>query len=128
MLAESLKIKTLDGRSDWTRTSGLLVPNQAHYQAVPHPGFTVLAYYTTNRAVCQSLFRKKVETFEKIRLGAEGRLALVGFAHWLGSLAVGAPVFSGESGWGIVHALLFLRFLLTIFSKCVILNLQHVLY
>lgn len=26
-----------DGRSDWTRTSGLLVPNQAHYQAVPHP-------------------------------------------------------------------------------------------
>ncbi len=27
------------GRSDWTRTSGLLVPNQAHYQAVPHPVF-----------------------------------------------------------------------------------------
>ena len=27
----------LSGRSDWTRTSGLLVPNQAHYQAVPHP-------------------------------------------------------------------------------------------
>lgn len=25
------------GRSDWTRTSGLLVPNQAHYQAVQHP-------------------------------------------------------------------------------------------
>ena len=25
------------GRSDRIRTCGLLVPNQAHYQAVPHP-------------------------------------------------------------------------------------------
>ena len=36
------------GRSDWTRTSGLLVPNQAHYQAVPHPVvfcFDSIAYF-----------------------------------------------------------------------------------
>ena len=30
------------GRSDWTRTSGLLVPNQAHYQTVPHPEMFLL--------------------------------------------------------------------------------------
>ena len=27
-----------NGRSDRIRTCGLLVPNQAHYQTVPHPG------------------------------------------------------------------------------------------
>ena len=35
-----LRISILDGRKsrgDWIRTSDLLVPNQAHYQAVLHP-------------------------------------------------------------------------------------------
>ncbi len=30
------------GRSDRIRTCGLLVPNQAHYQAVPHPDYLIL--------------------------------------------------------------------------------------
>ena len=34
---------TIDvGRSDRIRTCGLLVPNQAHYQTVPHPENTPL--------------------------------------------------------------------------------------
>ena len=28
-----MKIKALDGRIDWTRTSDLFVPNEAFYQA-----------------------------------------------------------------------------------------------
>ena len=51
------------GRSDWIRTSGLLVPNQAHYQAVLHPvifgfcGDTVCkskCYYSTVFLTCQA--------------------------------------------------------------------------
>ena len=31
-----------DGRSGGTRTRGLLVPNQAHYQTVPHPDSLII--------------------------------------------------------------------------------------
>lgn len=39
------------GRSDGTRTHDLLVPNQAHYQTVPHPGKPF--YYIQIAGVCQ---------------------------------------------------------------------------
>ena len=39
------------GRSDWIRTSGLLVPNQALYQTEPHPDSVF--YYITNSKECQ---------------------------------------------------------------------------
>ena len=48
------------GRSDRIRTCGLLVPNQAHYQAVPHPVFAYLIqriiYFTTLSPFCQGVF------------------------------------------------------------------------
>gem|GEM_PF-5336650 len=34
-----LAFTSQNGRDDWIRTSDLLVPNQAHYQAVLHPVF-----------------------------------------------------------------------------------------
>ena len=34
-------MNTRYGRSDRIRTCGLLVPNQAHYQAVPHPDYSI---------------------------------------------------------------------------------------
>ena len=36
-----------NGRSDRIRTCGLLVPNQAHYQTVPHPGVVSLDFLLT---------------------------------------------------------------------------------
>ena len=38
-------MNTRYGRSDWIRTSGLLVPNQALYQTEPHPVFHALELY-----------------------------------------------------------------------------------
>ena len=43
--------RLLAGRSDGTRTHDLLVPNQAHYQTVPHPGKPF--YYIQIAGVCQ---------------------------------------------------------------------------
>ena len=45
------------GRSDWIRTSGLLVPNQALYQTEPHPDFSCGRYFTTDGSICQGVFR-----------------------------------------------------------------------
>ena len=47
---------TRTGRSDWTGTSGLLVPNQAHYQTVPHPEMRIFTrdnHSNIPRCVCQ---------------------------------------------------------------------------
>ena len=42
------------GRSDRIRTCGLLVPNQAHYQTVPHPDlFLTPMYYIKMELICQ---------------------------------------------------------------------------
>ena len=50
-------------RSDWIRTSGLLVPNQALYQTEPHPDERW--YYTTGMSVCQGDLQSFFENVRK---------------------------------------------------------------
>ena len=66
-------MNTRYGRSDWIRTSGLLVPNQALYQTEPHPDCYIIQccekrehcrlypehqHYSTRLSFCQSLPQK----------------------------------------------------------------------
>ena len=53
----------LDGRSGGTRTRGLLVPNQAHYQTVPHPDSPTIiskrrAFVNRLRSILPLFFKK----------------------------------------------------------------------
>ena len=73
------------GRSDRIRTCGLLVPNQAHYQAVPHPvcGFKREKHFSTTCPVCQVVFAKRhrlfyfsVQSVPKIRRNIDRRAQL----------------------------------------------------
>ena len=56
------------GRSDRNRTCGLLVPNQAHYQSVPHPGF-LPCYCTTFSPGCQAFFENSPAFFKSFVRG-----------------------------------------------------------
>lgn len=50
---EDKPLLLLYGRSDRIRTCGLLVPNQAHYQTVPHPEIDHKWDYNTVYGICQ---------------------------------------------------------------------------
>ena len=51
----TLAMNTRYGRSDRIRTCGLLVPNQAHYQTVPHPGFHTSILYIVSACLSSPL-------------------------------------------------------------------------
>ena len=49
-------MNTRYGRSDWIRTSGLLVPNQALYQTEPHPVFSCFKIVPHMRRIVNIFF------------------------------------------------------------------------
>ena len=72
-------MNTRNGRSDGIRTHGLLVPNQAHYQTVPHPDAVSWNKwkYSIDKKKKQVPNQKKFVFYPQLFFPSAGRVLLI---------------------------------------------------
>ncbi len=89
---ENLMFSRDFGPSDWILTSGLLVPNQAHYQAVPHPDMVKYRVFKWSGHISVFIFGTDLQSTYSARSFTLGILSYIpffvkSFADFLANIA-----------------------------------------